>query len=233
MKHTRLSALFLLVAALGTGGCISKPPTALYLLDSASPAVAQKSTGLAILLQPVEIADYLRHETLMQRQPDGSLLADRDARWAGKLADNIDNLLLRRLAWRLDNQRLALAPAPGFDAQLQVHVSIDRLDSGPLKPAVLEAQWRLLHEQGKLRASRLVRLEEAHLGNAADQVRAQSEVLQQLAEQLAREIEPLARQIAQARQNEAAKVRAAQSAEAAPKIPVAEPLRTDVEIYRF
>jgi uncharacterized lipoprotein YmbA len=235
MKLKRFSALLLLVGALGVGGCITKLPTALYQLDSGSPTVSEKSSGLAVLLQRIDIADYLGDATLLQRQPDGSLVADQDARWAGNLAENINNVMLRRLSWRLDDQRLALAPAPGFNPDIQVHVSIDRLDSGPLKPAVLEAQWRLLDRKGQLLSSRLIRLEESHLGNVADQVRAQSEVLQQLAEQLAGDIQPLARQITAARKSEAAKAaRAAQStAEPAPKIPVAEPVRADVEVYRF
>ena len=235
MKSKRFSALLLLVGALGIGGCITKLPTALYQLDSGSPTVSEKSSGLAVLLQPIVVADYLGDGHLLQRQPDGSLVADQDARWAGNLSDNIHSVMLRRLSWRLDDQRLALAPAPGFAPDIQIHVTVDRLDSGPLKPAILEAQWRLLDSKGQLLTSRLIRLEETHLGNVADQVRAQSEVLQQLAEQLADDIQPLARQIASARKNEVVKAaRAAQPpAEPAPKIPVAEPVRADVEVYRF
>lgn len=226
MKYMRFAALSLVMGLLTVGGCISRPPV-LYQLDSGSPTLKEKSSGLMVLLEPVDIADYLNQsDAVLQRQLDGTLMPDRDARWAGNLGDNIDNVMLQRLAGRLSGQRVALEPAAGFEPDIEVRLSISRLDSGPDKPAVLEGQWRLLDRSGKLRDSRLVRLEAAHQGSTADQIRAQSQLLQQLAEQLAGAIEPLSRQIVAAR-----KVRPSEPQ--APQIPTVEPIRTDVEIYRF
>lgn len=226
MKYMRFAALSLVMGLLTVGGCISRPPV-LYQLDSGSPTLKEKSSGLMVLLEPVDIADYLNQsDAVLQRQLDGTLMPDRDARWAGNLGDNIDNVMLQRLAGRLSGQRVALEPAAGFEPDIEVRLSISRLDSGPEKPAVLEGQWRLLDRSGKLRDSRLVRLEAAHQGSTADQIRAQSQLLQQLAEQLAGAIEPLSRQIVAAR-----KVRPSEPQ--APQIPTVEPIRTDVEIYRF
>ena len=226
MKYMRFAALSLVMGLLTVGGCISRPPV-LYQLDSGSPTLKEKSSGLMVLLEPVDIADYLNQsDAVLQRQLDGTLMPDRDARWAGNLGDNIDNVMLQRLAGRLSGQRVALEPAAGFEPDIEVRLSISRLDSGPEKPAVLEGQWRLLDRSGKLRDSRLVRLEAAHQDSTADQIRAQSQLLQQLAEQLAGAIEPLSRQIVAAR-----KVRPSEPQ--APQIPTVEPIRTDVEIYRF
>ena len=226
MKYMRFAALSLVMGLLTVGGCISRPPV-LYQLDSGSPTLKEKSSGLMVLLEPVDIADYLNQsDAVLQRQLDGTLMPDRDARWAGNLGDNIDNVMLQRLAGRLSGQRVALEPAAGFEPDIEVRLSISRLDSGPDKPAVLEGQWRLLDRNGKLRDSRPVRLEAAHQGSTADQIRAQSQLLQQLAEQLAGAIEPLSRQIVAAR-----KVRPSEPQ--APQIPTVEPIRTDVEIYRF
>jgi uncharacterized lipoprotein YmbA len=44
------------------------------------------------------VADYLQRETLLQRQPDGSLQAATDGRWAGSLSSDIDQLLVRQVA---------------------------------------------------------------------------------------------------------------------------------------
>ncbi|SCY01585.1 hypothetical protein SAMN02927929_01217 [Pseudomonas flexibilis] len=227
MKYMRFAALSLLTGLLAVGGCISRPPAVLYQLDSGSPTIKEKASGLMVLLEPVDLADYLNQsDAVLQRQADGSLVPDLGARWAGNLGDNIDNVMLQRLAGRLSGQRVALEPAAGFEPDIEVRLSISRLDSGPQKPAVLEGQWRLLDRNGKLRDSRLVRLEAAHQGSTADQIRAQSQLLQQLAEQLAGAIEPLSRQIVAAR-------KARPSEPQAPQIPTVEPLRTDVEIYRF
>jgi uncharacterized lipoprotein YmbA len=232
MNLVRVSRLLLLSGLLGLGGCMSKTPAPLYQLDSGSPAIPRKASGPAVLLGPIQLAEYLSQDNLLQRQPDGSLLADRDARWAGRLAANIDDVLLRQLAGRLNSQRVALAPAIGFNAEVQAQLNITRLDSGPEQPAILEAQWRLLDKAGRLRETRLVRLQEDHQGSAADQVRAQGLLLQRLAGEMAAAIAPLSRQIAERARKSAAGT-AATSKESPSRIPVAEPVRNGAEVFRF
>lgn len=150
---------------------------------------------MAVLLGPVLIADYLQRETLLQRQPDGSLQAATDGRWAGSLSSDIDQLLLRQVAGHLDSQRVVLAPATqGFTPDVQVLLSITRLDSGESQPAVLDAQWRLIDRRGKVRENRIVHLQEQHAGSTAAQVQAQGILVQRLAEQLSTALKPLANQ---------------------------------------
>ncbi|WP_286785460.1 MULTISPECIES: PqiC family protein [Pseudomonas] len=232
MTLVRVSRLFFLTALLGLGGCMSKTPAPLYQLDSGSPAIPQKASGPAVLLGPIQLAEYLSQDNLLQRQADGSLLADRDARWAGRLSANVDDVLLRQLAGRLNSQRVALAPAIGFSADVQAQLNITRLDSGPTQPAVLEAQWRLVDKAGQLRDTRLVRLQEEHQGSAADQVRAQGVLLQRLAGEMAETIGPLSRQLAESARK--AEARAATATKEKPsRIPVAEPVRNGAEVFRF
>lgn len=229
MKYMRFAALSLLTGLLTVGGCISRPAPVLYQLDSGSPTISNQASGLMVLLEPVDLADYLNQgEAVLQRQPDGTLVPDPDARWAGNLGDNIDNVMLQRLAGQLRGQRVALEPAAGVEPDILVRLSISRLDSGPHKPAVLEGQWRLLDRNGKLHDTRPVRLEEPHQGGMADQIRAQSVLLQRLAAQLTGAIEPLSRQIVATR-----KARLAEQQPPAPQIPTVEPMRTEMEIYRF
>ncbi len=232
----RFPVALMLVSLLGLTGCVHSPPIPMFQLDAGTPEVPSKKAGMQVLLGPVTVADYLQRETLLQRQADGTLTAAPDGRWAGSLAADIDQVLLRQLSWRLDSQRLVLAPGnPGFTPEVQVLLTISRLDSGPQRPAVLEAQWRLLDRAGQLRDSRLVRLEEAHAGTAADQVRAQSKLLQQLAEQLAAAVKPLEGQpvVVEAPRKPATAAPAKAKDPQPPKIPMAAPVRTDVEVFRF
>src|SRR5690606_31140708 len=107
----------LLTALLVLSGCslLQQKPVPLYQLDSGDAVTPTKDNGVTVLVGPISVADYLRQQHLLQRQADGSLVATQDARWASGLADDIDQQMLRQLAWRLDSQRLALAPAaPGF-----------------------------------------------------------------------------------------------------------------------
>jgi uncharacterized lipoprotein YmbA len=229
----RFLSLTLLAALLSLAGCTSHTPMALYQLDSGNPVVPAKTDGIAVLLGPVTLADYLQRESLLQRMPDGSLQAATQARWAGSLSADVDQLLLRQLAARLDSQRLVLAPAGApFAADVQVMLNISRLDSGPLQPAVLEAQWRLLDRHGQLRDSRLLRLEQAHAGSPGEQVQAQSLLLRQLVEQLAVAIEPLRNQaVAEPKPAPANKPRAQPKPQ--PDIPLIGPTRGNSEVLRF
>ena len=234
MTVLRLPLILLLAGVLGLAGCSVHQPVSLYQLDSGSPVQPAQSAGMAVLLGPVVVADYLQRETLLQRQPDGSLSAATDGRWAGSLSSDIDQLLVRQLAWRLDSQRVVLAPATaGFSPDVQVLLSITRLDSGKNLPAVLDAQWRLIDRRGQVRDNRIVHLEQPHAGSTADQVKAQGKLLQQLSEQLAVALKPLANQppLVEPRKP-AARAEPKQEAEK-PKIPMASPIRTDMEVFRF
>ena len=236
MTALRLPLVFLLAGVLGLAGCSVHQPVSLYQLDSGSPA-QPASAGMSVLLGPVLIADYLQREALLQRQDDGSLQASTDGRWAGSLSSDIDQLLLRQVAGHLDSQRVVLAPATsGFTPDVQVLLSITRLDSGKSQPAVLDAQWRLIDRRGQVRDNRIVHLQEQHAGTTASQVQAQGVLLQRLAEQLSGALKPLANQPAVAEvPRKAAPAPAPKPAEQEkqPKIPMATPIRTDMEVFRF
>lgn len=236
MNYLRLPFVWLLTGVLGLAGCTTHQPTALYQLDSGEPGQPKQGNGMAVVLGPVAIADYLQRETFLQRQADGSLTASADGRWAGSLSSDIDQLLLRQLAWKLDSQRVVLAPAtPSFTPDVQVVLSITRLDSGKDQPAVLDAQWRLLDRKGQVRDSRLVHLEEPHAGTAAAQVKAQGVLLQRLADQLSGAVKPVAALpvIADEPKKPAQSNKVRTADQDKPKIPMAAPIRTDMEIFRF
>lgn len=232
----RLTTLVLLASA-SLAGCMTQPPSPMYRLDGGSPDAPARERGAAVLLGPVQLADYLRHEAVLERLADGSLVADdRHARWAGSLEQDVNQLLLNQLASRLDTQLLELAPASkGFAHDVQVEVRIIRLDSGALQPAVLEAQWLLFDSSGKRRASRLVRLREEHQGDTADQVRAQGVLLQRLSELMADSIAPLVEKSPMTRRPAKAPSTGKRDATVVPPPPIKtiEPQRTDMEVFRF
>ena len=118
----------------------------------------------------------------------------------------------------------------------RVLLTITRLDSGAKQPAILDAQWRLIDRRGQVRDNRIIHLQEQHAGSTAAQVQAQGVLLQRLAEQLSVALKPLANQppIAEAPRKAPAKAAApAVEREKQPKIPMAAPIRTDMEVFRF
>lgn len=231
MRPMRFSPpLLLLFAALTLHGCALLPSAQFYQLEQGRPALPETDKGPALLLGPLKLADYLQREQLVQREGDDSLSLSQRTRWAGSLQDDVGQLLLRQLAGRLDTSRIALYPDRiGFTSQVQVVLSISRLDSGALQPAVLEAQWRLLDGAGVQQGSRVVRLQASHGGSVGDQVHAQSVLLQQLAEELAQAVKamPLAA-------SPPPKAAAAPPKPPArrPKSPVLEPV-PQLDVFRF
>jgi hypothetical protein len=151
------------------------------------------------------------------------------------LSSDINQLMLRQVAGQLDSQRVVLAPAPtGFSPDVQVLLTITRLDSGKSQPAILDAQWRLIDRRGQVRDNRIVHLQEEHTGTTASQVQAQGVLLQHLAQQLSVALKPLANQpsVAEAPRKQAP-AQAKPAAPEKPKMPMATPIRTDMEVFRF
>jgi hypothetical protein len=99
------------------------------------------------------------------------------------------------------------------------------------QPAVLEAQWRLLDAAGVQRSSRVVRLQAEHGGPVTEQVRAQSQLLRQLAGELASAIKamPVA-EAAPARKPAASAP--AKRPQSKPPTPLIEPAK-QMEVFRF
>ena len=225
------------VLAFGSVGCSIAPPATFYQLQQSTTETANRDNNITVLLGPLRVADYLQRENVLQREADGSLSLSQQARWAGSLQDDIGQLLLRQVSAQLGSSRIALYPdRVGIEAQAQVVLSISRLDSGVQQPAVLEAQWRLLDAKGSLRNSRVLRFEEAHNGEVADQVRAQSQLLGQLSKQLVAALQDAfpEQTVSPARKPTAAvstKKPATEKVESI-NIPVVEPVR-EQEVYRF
>lgn len=216
-------------------GCSLVAPSEFYQLQAPSEVVASTHQDTAVLLGPVKLADYLQREQIMQRQGDGRLSASRNGRWAGNLEDEVGQLLLRQMAVRLGSSHVALYPDRiGVKPGAQIVLSISRLDSGEGEPAVLEAQWRLLDAGGEVRNSKVLTLQAKHEDELASQVRAQSDLLVQLSEQLAEAVRQLRdgqRKVEQARQ-----VRSHENSQVNSRkensMPVVEPVQ-ELEVYRF
>lgn len=171
-----------------------------FLKTSSQPASTTGKPDLRLVVGPISLADYLRQDALIQRQSDGTLKVDSRARWSAGLDQEVSQVLMSQLSGKL--QRASLSPyryRPA-NADLQLVLSISRLDSGPVQPAVLQANWQLLDNHGKQKAADWVQLQVRHNGQLSDQVRAQSQLLAQLADNLGGVVQRVQHQLLTARQ---------------------------------
>jgi len=235
MKRMCLARLALVAVLAGLGGCASLGPTHYYQLDGGNAkAPASSDRGLAVWLESLQLADYLQRDVLLERQPDGSLATTHD-HWAGPLDANIRQLLQRQLASRLNSGRVVVGEQPaGFAPQYRLELNVTRLDAGDRTPATLDASWQLRDAQGKLLDNQVVHLQARHAGDRAAQVRAQSDLLQQLAGRLATDLTKVAQR--SRRSSDVARKESKQlveEAQARPTLPAVVPIRTGAEVYRF
>lgn len=192
-SNNKLLSLVLGTLLLTAAGCSSRQ-VEFYQLPYAPASIDNQAQGLSVLIGPIKLADYLQREQILQRQLDGRLLYSRQGRWAGGLDEEVGQLLLSRIAASSNNSQISLYPdRVGVGPAAQILVSINRLDSGEQLPAVLQAQWRLLDVQGKQHSSRILSLEQEHDGSMAGQVQAQSDLLQQLADELSQALDSYSR----------------------------------------
>src|SRR5690606_28636914 len=77
----RFSTVVLLACA-SLAGCMTQP-VPMSRLDTGTTEIPGEEGQVAVLWGPVTLADYLQHDGLLQRLPDGSLAPEaQKARWA-------------------------------------------------------------------------------------------------------------------------------------------------------
>ena len=234
MKNLLRVPTVLLLASIGLTGCAGLQPTPMYRLDSGTTEVPERIDGAAVLLAPVTLADYLQRDALLQRLADGSLAADdQQARWAGSLKADIEQLMLRQLAWRLDTRK-AWCSVPPTKASRRRYRS-----SCPSPASIPGLRSRRYSRRSGVCATRPAASGQpsgAPAGRAPRHHRRSG----------ARAERPAAapergwpgrsspRWSPRRRLPAPAKPQVSKSAEPpAPRIPAAEPIRTDLEVFRF
>ena len=194
-KRPRMLMVYLLLTAL-LGGCGTQPSqkTLFYRLDVPVPSVG-KTTGEPkaadvqpfIGVGPVTLANYLDRPQIITRVNPYRLELDDFHHWAGRLQDNITQLLADSLQTKLGQEKVVAYPwhrsvKPRYELTLDIH----RLDEEAGQVA-LQARWTLVEpEQDRLLDLQQVWISEPVEGAGMEAlVAAASRALQQLAEQLA------------------------------------------------
>ncbi len=130
-------------------GCASAPiATRYYLLTMDLPTSTVQGSATAafdIAVGPVIVPDYLDQPLIVTRNNHGVLSLGENDRWASPLSENIQELLISRLAARLPGTDVAAFPtSQAFGHDYRVVVEIVRLDGRPGHAVKLEARFRII-----------------------------------------------------------------------------------------
>lgn len=182
----------LLVAlAFSLGACLkSNPPvnTQRYSLPDASAAQPTAAQTNTLVLQRIQLADYLDTDRIVVQIDDITLHPARDHLWVDNLSQELRRGLRTRLASRLQHTAV-VDPLPGAPAAPTLYLTIDQFHGQMQGYAVLSGQWRLVSASQTEMKNHTFRFSTALAENGYPAlVRALGANLDQLADQLAEQV---------------------------------------------
>ncbi|MFT4768653.1 MAG: putative lipoprotein YmbA [Glaciecola sp.] len=130
-------------AALCLLGCAATSPQIQHLQLSAGAAPAPQGDNPVIVLDHIDLPDYLLRDELLHRESDFALHYDSARRWAEPLDLGIQRVIGRRLQSSLDTQRVILFPdASSTPADWQLRVTITHFEATGSKVKIAgQGRW--------------------------------------------------------------------------------------------
>ena len=197
-----LSALALLPIM---SGCQDSPPSRFYTLAARPAAGPATKVSRAIIVQRVEVAKYLDRPQIVRYGSAYELSFSEFNRWGEGLGDMTTRVLVEDLAERLPDSHVYAAAGPltlsNADATLEVNIVKFEPDAAGM--IVLAAQW-VIHRKGSSDRYHTQQFQAAAAGSGSTssdaasgsapntdptgQVAAMSDLLGQLASQIAKEL---------------------------------------------
>jgi uncharacterized lipoprotein YmbA len=190
-KYLRTGIILLLGFSLGA--CFkSNPPvkTQRYSLPEVSVPTSQPPATQTLVLNRIQLADYLDTDRIVVQVDDITLHPARDHLWVDNLSEELSRGLRTRLASRLENTAVT-DPLPGAALTTNsLHVTIDQFHGQMRGYAVLSGQWQLVSPEHKPLQSQSFRFNTPLTENGYPAlVRALGTNLDLLSEQIARQLQ--------------------------------------------
>jgi len=202
MRSVYLRTLCLIVGLAGMSACGTSQPTRYYLLSSAVPDMAREPVQgeLTIGVGPVILPPYLDRREIVSRTSNNELSVAIYDQWGEALRDNVSRVVGENLGQRLATDRIIRLPvkrslrrALVFD--YQVTIAIKAFEKTPDGSVVLNARWAVLdNDKTELVLRRSVYSQVPAAEGYAAQAAAQSQLLDQLSEEIAAAILKLNRE---------------------------------------
>jgi uncharacterized lipoprotein YmbA len=188
-----LLATTMLVSACGSAG----PPPRIYVLGelaSNRPASVSEADPPIVEVKSVRLPDFLDTTEIVTRRPGGEIIASKSAQWGERLSIGLTRTVALSLAGSLP--QLVVMASPPLDApQWQVLIDIDAFDAQVDGPCTLMARWSIWEGRGNKKVSegRLLLNEPIGTSTDAHVVAAMNRAVDELANRIARQLQPYAR----------------------------------------
>ena len=143
-RRALLAASILTVAV--AGGCLGRSPDVRhFVLGRPTPAAAAPSVdGLAVLVGPVRLPEYLQRAQIARLDPSGEVRLDETNRWLGGFESNLLRALAMGLAERLDSARVVSHPSKApFEMDYRIRIHVDDLVAQDGERLRVRIRWAL------------------------------------------------------------------------------------------
>ncbi len=139
---------FCLSALLLVAGCATIREVQFFSLGSATPVAVEATSTLTLALGPIDLPQYLDRPQIVSRSAGNRLKVDEFHRWGGALDQEIERVLVTRLAARLGTQRIYSYPSR-IVAATDYRIALDiRAFDGALDGTVqLDVAWSLIDDR--------------------------------------------------------------------------------------
>ena len=169
-------------------GCAANSPQIQHLQLSAGDAALPLKDAPLIVLDAIDIPDYLLRDELLHRESQFALRYDNTRRWAEPLDLGVQRVLGRRLQAALDTQQVLLFPqAPPRPADWQLRVTLTHFEAtGSTASIAAEGRWEQKTGDTVIVESVVFEDSLSLSGNGGEDIaQAMSQLLWQLADELA------------------------------------------------
>jgi uncharacterized lipoprotein YmbA len=156
-KKYTIVLLFASVFLAVFSGCFGTSPTSRFYtltpVETRKPSV-NAGLGVAVMVGPVTIPDYLDRRQIMTRSGRNELILAEFDRWGGSLDGEITRVLIAGLGERLAPIRIAVLPwrsSTLTDARriYRIPIAVTRFDGTPGETIILNATWGVAVKEAK------------------------------------------------------------------------------------
>ena len=182
------------VACLLVGACTFLEPRAdptryFVLAPLAAPAAPAASAQLAVVVGPLQLPDYLLRPEIVRLAGPNQVQPSQMDRWAEPIDRAVLRVLCLDLAALLPSSSVVPFPARASQAAVGVEIEVVAFEADPAGTTRLEGIWHLRDAPEGQRDGHTFRLERpAGSVETAEVVLAMSELVRELAEQIAAEL---------------------------------------------